>query len=282
MPRAPHFKRVDTQLLAVFAIAYVLVAVLSWFALGPVAVAVLLGIVLLLLAGLLLHLHRERQTEMLHALNHTQALIDLYTLLDLRAPLPRFSGWAASAELASTLAGIVLDQQPRRVLELGSGASSIVIGYALEQVGEGQLLSLDHDATYAAQTRRLVAQHGLADHVAITDAPLVPQTIDGRTRPWYDLGAVDLDAFAGAEGIDLVVVDGPPRESDPDARYPALPLLLHALHPRAVIVLDDALRDEEQRALARWQAEVPDLAVETIPSAKGIAVVRRTPPEVRV
>lgn len=276
MFKGPHFKHADTRLLVAFGLLYVLVAVVAWLTAGPAAVVVLLGVVLLLLAGLALHLHRERQAELSHALNHTQALVALHTLLEPRRPLPPFSGWAASAELAATLVGLVLERKPQRVLELGSGASSVVIGYALERVGGGRLLSLDHDADYGRQTSDRLERHGLSAHVEVRHAPLVPQQIDGRERPWYDLSNAALDTFAGAGGIDLVVVDGPPRESDPEARYPALPLLLDHLAPDAVIVLDDALRDEEQAALRRWTAEVPGLTVEVIPTPKGVAVVRRT------
>ncbi len=278
----PHFKHADTRLLAALGAGYGLVAGLLWTTLGlSGALLVLPGVVLLALAGLALHLHRERQAEAVHAQNHTQALLALHTLLDLRAPLPPLSRWAASAELAVTLADLVLERSPRRVLELGSGASSLVVGYALEQAGGGHLLSLDHDPNYARQTARLAERHGLAGRVEVASAPLVEQSIGGRSQPWYDLGVADLGAFAGPEGIDLLVVDGPPRESDPGARYPALPLLLDRLAPDAVIVLDDALRAEEQAALRRWQAEVPGLSVEVLPTAKGVAVVRRLPVSVR-
>jgi len=275
MLKGPHFKHADTQLLVAFGLLYVAVAIVAWLAVGPGAMVVLLGVVLLLLAGLALHLHRERQTELAHALNHVQALVALHTLLEPRRPLPPFSGWAASAELATTLVGLVLERKPQRVLELGSGASSVVVGYALEQAGGGRLLSLDHDADYGRQTSDRLERHGLSTYVEVRHAPLVRQQIDGRERPWYDLSHAALEAFAGGDGIDLLIVDGPPRESDPEARYPALPLLLDHLAPDAVIVLDDALRSEEQAALGRWKTEVPGLSVEIIPSAKGIAVAHR-------
>jgi predicted O-methyltransferase YrrM len=273
---APHFKHADTRLLIGFGLAYAAAAIALWLPLGLVSLPILVGLALLLLAGLALHLHRERQTEASHALNHVQALIDLHTLLTPRAPLPRFSGWAASAELASTIVGLILERKPQRVVELGSGASSIVVGYALERVGHGCVLSFDHDREYAAKTRRHIERHDLTDRVEVQHAPLVRQQIDGRQRPWYALADIEtaLDAFAGDHGIDLLIVDGPPRESDPEARYPALPALADRLADGAVVVLDDALRDEEQHALDRWKAEIPGIDVEIIPSAKGVAVVR--------
>lgn len=277
MFRSPNFKHADTQLLAAFGVLYIGAVAGGWVAFGAAAaLAIGLGLVLLLVSGLLLHLHRERQAEVTHALDHVHGLLSVHTLLEPRAPLPGFTRWAASAEFCAALTQIVLDRQPRRVLELGSGTSSVVLGYALERAGGGRLLSLDHDAVYAEKTRQHLRRHGLDDRADVLHAPLETQSIDGRQRPWYHLPDAELDGFVADGGIDLLVVDGPPRESDPEARYPALPLLLDRLAPDAVLVLDDADRAEEQAALARWQSEVPGLTVETIASARGIAVVRRS------
>lgn len=272
----PHFKHVDTLLLVRLGLGYTLVgAAATWLLPSGVAIVTMLGLVLLLVSGLLLHLHRERQAEVTDALDHVHGLLSLHALLEPRAPLPGFTRWAASAELCAVLVGLVLERRPRRVLELGSGTSSVVLGYALERAGGGRLLSLDHDDAYAEKTRQHLRRHGLDDRTAVLHAPLVPQTIDGRQRPWYRLPEAELDAFAADGGIDLLVIDGPPRESDPEARYPALPLLLDRLAPDVVVVLDDAHRPEEQAALARWQADVPGLTVEVMDSAKGVAVARR-------
>lgn len=275
MVPTPHFKHADTRLLVAYGALYVAAVVGGWAVFGAAAaLAVALGLVLLLVSGLLLHLHRERQAEVTDALDHVHGLLSLHALLEPRAPLPGFTRWAASAELCAALTGLVLERRPQRVLELGSGTSSVVLGYALERAGGGRLLSLDHDDAYAEKTRQHLRRHGLDERAAVLHAPLVRQTIGGRERPWYRLPEAELDAFAAEGGIDLLVVDGPPRESDAEARYPALPLLLDRLAPEAVLVLDDAHRPEEQAALARWQAEVPGLTVEVMDSAKGVAVAR--------
>jgi len=78
-------------------------------------------------------------------------------------------------------------------------------------------------------------------------APLRSLRVDGEDYRWYDTAAVeDLD------GIDLLLVDGPPAAVGPLARYPAVPRLESKLSPTATIILDDAARSDERQILMRW------------------------------
>ncbi|HYE57892.1 MAG TPA: class I SAM-dependent methyltransferase [Rhodothermales bacterium] len=214
--------------------------------------------------------HRRMQAAHEQLLEAVQALGSLQMRLPLRRSLPPLSGWGASPQLAATLADLVAERRPLVVVELGSGVSTLVLGYALEAAGAGRVLSLDHDAAFAARTRTEVTRHGLADRIEVLDAPLVTHPSQGWR--WYDLTA--LDARLGGAPIDLVVVDGPPRQTAPNARYPAFSLLARHLAPEAVLVADDAARPEMQAAIAAWARE-GDFDVETVPSPKGIVVLRR-------
>jgi exonuclease SbcC len=70
----------------------------------------------------------------------------------------------------------------------------------------------------------------------------------------------------------LVIVDGPPGATGPQARDPALPALLDALpadpaHPLQVcLLLDDMIRTDEQATATAWQALL---------TARGITATRR-------
>lgn len=87
---------------------------------------------------------------------------------------------------------------------------------------------------------------------------------------WYDLREV-----AEAWKIDLLIVDGPPRATQPLARYPALPLLYERLSADARVVVDDAWREDEQEMVRRWLKQYPEFSVEYRESGKGIAVLSR-------
>jgi hypothetical protein len=73
------------------------------------------------------------------------------------------------------------------------------------------------------------------------------------------------------------LVDGPPGygEGMAASRYPALPALRGKLAPGALVVLDDAEREPEQRILAQWRDAVPEWEFAAYP--EGIAVGRSTP-----
>jgi len=204
---------------------------------------------------------------------HCQALATLHAILPLRAPLPPMAGWAATPELAAVVAAEILARRPRRVVEVGSGVTTLVAGYALQKVGQGgRLVSLDHDAAFAAETRRHLARHGLSEVAEVFHAPLVPVTLGEESSVFY------ATKDAGDEPIDMFIVDGPPSESRPLARYPAVPVLWDRLSDRAVVILDDARRPDEQEIVARWQRDHPDLHLEWVSSVKGIAILSRTAP----
>jgi predicted O-methyltransferase YrrM len=104
------------------------------------------------------------------------------------------------------------------VVECGSGSTTLVIADKLRQSGSGRIVSLEHDAFYAARTTQLINLAGLSDLARVVEAPLRPQQFADRIIEWYDRPIVE-EAIDGE--IDVLVVDGPPQLS-PWARWPAL------------------------------------------------------------
>lgn len=173
-----------------------------------------------------------------------------------RAPMPSSGHWALNPTDLLELWLVVDRRRPALVLELGSGVSSVWLGYAVERYG-GQLISIDHDPAYATQTRAQLRRHGLDQLAEVRLAPLRPVTLDGELFQWYDQAA-----FTGVAGVELLLVDGPPGGTGPQARYPALRLLSDQLAPQATVVLDDAERPDEQKILRRWVEAAPGLVHE--------------------
>ncbi|MET0425324.1 MAG: class I SAM-dependent methyltransferase [Actinoplanes sp.] len=185
-----------------------------------------------------------------------EALAQLFGGFTPRAPMPSSGGFALNPTDLLDLLHLIRTRRPRLVLELGSGTSSVWIAYALEQLG-GRLVSLDHDPGYAARTREALAAHGLTGVAEVRDAPLRPVDLDGRSFPWYDTAALtDLD------GVDLLLIDGPPAKTGPDARYPAMRVLEDRLADAATVVFDDANREDEQAAMRRWVETIEGLTPE--------------------
>lgn len=174
-----------------------------------------------------------------------------------------------SPENALTLCQEILYGRPRRILELGSGSSTLLMARCLEILGrEGRsIVSLDHGEFWVEDSRRKLERAGLLELARVIHAPIVP-TDDG---PWYDLSVLPDEAGP----FDLVLVDGPEGgKGDPLARYGALPRLRQRLAPGAVLVLDDGLREGEQEVVRRWSALEPGLEVTFVPSHEGLYVVR--------
>jgi predicted RNA methylase len=202
-----------------------------------------------------------------------EALLDLRTMLQPRALMPQLRNWAASPDVLRWLAEYVISHRPKVVVECGSGASSLVMGYAVQQAGFGRVVSLEHDADYAEITARRVVDHGLQDVVEVRHAPLTPwASPNDQNWNWYDLTAVkDL------HGIGLVFVDGPPAGTSPLARYPAMPVLLPHCADEVSFVLDDTIRAEEVEISGRWMQEAPGFTRQVLRADKGMHVLTRRP-----
>lgn len=181
-----------------------------------------------------------------------EAALQLHARFSPRAPMPPSGKWAMDARGLLELVALVQSQDVTTVVELGGGTSTVWLAYALEQTG-GRLVSIDHDSTYGEVTRWNIERHRLGEIADVRIAPLRPWDGEG-TSPWYAT-----DAFSGLSDIDLLLVDGPPASTAPDARYPALPVLLGQLSEGALVVLDDADRSTEKRIVERWLEEFPSL-----------------------
>jgi predicted O-methyltransferase YrrM len=156
----------------------------------------------------------------------------------------------------------------RRVLELGSGVSTLLIANAFRRAGGGTVLSLDDDARWAAQTTATLEREGLAPFAEVRVASLKDITSGGRTAQWYDLSGID-----PGMRFDFVIVDGPPAwKTDRLARLPALYELRKHLGENGVLVLDDAGRGGETEIARQWQRDFPDLHFRMVDVGRGLFV----------
>ena len=99
----------------------------------------------------------------------------------------------------------------------------------------------------------------------------VLENIDGQEGPWYK-GVPDI---LGNRKVELLIVDGPPREIFRMARYPALPMLYEYLSEACTVVLDDVSRNDEKEIIKRWLELYPEFKIEYIREGHGIAMLTR-------
>lgn len=140
------------------------------------------------------------------------------------------------------------------VLELGSGASTVVLARLLRELGGGALVAVEHDMRWADRIRHQLA-HERLDAASVVFAPMGPHRDGWDDAEWY--AEAVLTAALPDRPLDVLVVDGPPawQPGTEHARYPALPVLAGRLAPGAAVVLDDVERAGEQAVLERWRAE---------------------------
>ena len=205
-------------------------------------------------------------------ISETQGLVQLSSF-NHTYPMPFGGSWALTPDAAVVLAREIALNRPQTIVELGSGVSTVLIGRMLKQAGSGKLFSLDHDPSWAAETRRHIEASGLQDHVVVLDAPLAKQPFGGQEFNWYQVP----EQLKQAGGIDLIIVDGPPQALDPNGmpRYPALPAFLAQLSPQAMIYVDDAKRPQEQAMIARWLQENPGFKSRMLETVPGTCLLKR-------
>jgi predicted O-methyltransferase YrrM len=202
-------------------------------------------------------------------LTQVSGVVGIYQVLQPRVPYPTFGGWAIDGGSARHFISKILTDRPQVIVEMGSGLSTILAAQAMDVIGiEGQVISLEHDESWAEHARSMVEQHGVAHRCRVVHAPLVDTIVDGESYKWYDLTKAELP-----EQIELVLVDGPPKSTGPLARYPAIPLLYDSLRIGATVLIDDAARPDEREALARWAEMYPDLSVTFVEGSKGLAEI---------
>lgn len=176
---------------------------------------------------------------------HKQALLRRVGL----APdaLPHLGSWKADTHLLHRVVDQIEQKRPANIVELGSGATSLVVAKALAMHGGGTLHSYDQHLPFIAEMQAWLAEHDLSAHFG--HAPLSQR--DPRwPGVWYSLPDLPLT-------IDLLLIDGPPWAVHPFVRGMA-ERLFDRIAPGGVVMLDDAARPGERYVARRWRRRWPD------------------------
>jgi hypothetical protein len=204
-------------------------------------------------------------------MHQTQAIANLFRLVEPRGVIPPMGGWAASPDIVAVLVDDLLSHRPGLVVECGSGVSTLWLALVAQRFElPTRIVSLDHDPYFAALTRQALIQHGVDHLVEVRDAPLALIELAGHKTDWYETSAID-----DLHDVGLLFVDGPPDATGPLARLPAVPLFRERLAARATVLLDDLVRPSEQEVAMRWQVLLADFHVDRLPLQKGAVRFRR-------
>lgn len=161
--------------------------------------------------------------------------------------LPNLGSWKADTGLLTLLIDHVLAAKPQTVVELGAGATSLILARCLQVNGGGRLVSYDQHGDFVKATGEWLADNGLAADLRAVPLEAPPGDWPGL---WYGLTGVP-------ESIDLLVIDGPPWTIHPYVRG-AAETLFDRIPSGGVVMLDDAARPGERVVASRWRKRWPD------------------------
>ncbi len=172
---------------------------------------------------------------------------------------PVWNGWALDRHTAEELAATLYRDQPRIVVETGSGMSTVLLAEYALRTG-ARVTSLEHNSRYHGTTTAALAARGLGEHADVRLCPLEDIDTPVGKLPWYRTRIPEEVSFA--------LVDGPPGTVGRGAA-------LFALHPYLnpdgwQVWLDDANRPTEGEALKAWATHLP-VEYEMVQFPKGCA-----------
>jgi predicted O-methyltransferase YrrM len=180
------------------------------------------------------------------------------------------NGWALAPDTLRLLAALVAELRPRHIVEFGSGVSTLVLARAAASSGGSAISSVDHDPVYVARTATLLQGQDGEGLVSLQLASLVARVRADELHPHYLL---DRAALASERCADLVLIDGPPAALG--GRAGMLYESLDFAQAGTVVLLDDAAREPERDAIARWAARLGDAVLIGRPDGfeRGLAAI---------
>jgi len=236
-------------------------------------IALFISSTILLIACLIkiyLDLNKNREEIRDHFIQ-TESSIQITKLINPIIPFPTSGDWAATSHFIAVLFKYIIKNKPKTIVELGSGVSTLYSSQLIKDFNlSTQVISLDHDKTYGSKTNEYLKDAQLDNNAQVILAPLTTHTINDKNWKWYETTGLKKE-----QKIDLLVVDGPITYLQSNARYPAIPILFSMLSPKAIILVDDYNRKDEQAIVKLWLEEYDITLIEEVSSVKGYAVLQK-------
>ncbi len=179
------------------------------------------------------------------------------------------SSWSIGEAAFEALVTNMREIQPKRILEFGSGASTVRLAMAFP---DAEITSVESSPEHFARVLSLVERASISRKPTILFCPLSWRFIGGALYQTYaPLGDPnDLRTF------DIVVVDGPPVWTR-RGREACLHMVVESLRVGGRVYLDDCRREQEQRIVRNWQTVYgrDAFSVSVIDQGHGIRVLEK-------
>jgi predicted O-methyltransferase YrrM len=192
-----------------------------------------------------------------------ESVLGIYNLLNHDFSLGPLRSWAISPDALQIILVDIAIRRPSRVVEFGSGQSTVAIAKLLATLG-GSLTSVEHDSTYYLNVHKLLTLFAIQDKVHSIIRPLLPLS-PGETT--YDLKDLPVTS------PEVVLIDGPPGGQK--NRLAPLRWAYRNISEGGVIYLDDYCREYEKTCVRLLQQEFPDLILSSRQTEKSLAIIEK-------
>ena len=181
---------------------------------------------------------KKKTTSILRKENGVQTMDQL-----LDSPHLTWNDWTISKRLAIELTIHLEKTKPERILEIGSGTSTVFLAHYAAQ-HQAKVVSVEHDRCYYEKTAQQLIEMSLMDAVELRLAPFISrECADGSSYPWYHTYPSDK--------FDFIFVDAPPLKY---GRQATLFALSENLNPNKwELWMKDGKRDHEQMCVEIWK-----------------------------
>ncbi|HGN1556184.1 TPA: hypothetical protein ACKRMY_006366 [Pseudomonas aeruginosa] len=224
------------------------------------------------------HIEAAVKSNSINAVRQVQSFVGMQQYFN-TGVLPAFNSeghsWPVSADFALFLMQRLVLERYDLVIEFGSGMSTVVIAKTLSIIAEHAqthltpFVSFDHLDLYYQKTSAYLRHAGLNNAVELMLKPLQDWggAPDDQIYPYYsceDALAKRAQDFGASVPRVLVIVDGPPAATGPQARYPAAPMVVkHFPTSRIDFVMDDYVRNDEKEVVQHWLADMKAIGLES-------------------
>lgn len=181
------------------------------------------------------------------------------------------SSWALHPDSCRFLASFVRVAGSRRVLEFGSGFSTLIFGRELSSFDGGSILSVDDSRRYSAAAEEAFRAAGSGTRAEFLVSPLRPRFYGPRLLLGYSLPRY----FRSRGPFDLALIDAPHHDYGRESVfYDAF----GALAVGGYAILDDANREDMEKAYVRVWRKVYGPSINTVHLEKignGLCVIQK-------
>jgi myosin heavy subunit len=252
----------------------------------------------------------------LNTVKQVESFIGVQSFLETGQLAMEYHGWPISSDVALFLLGKLEKNNYDLIIEFGSGTSTQLFAKAINNQVKGRgryadedlaligrnkddaytlttlplelpnrIVTFEHNKKYYNKTMTELEGNQLSHLVDLVHAPLIEMKIENEDYLYYSCEhkLAQLAAIYAERSVKiLVLIDGPPGDTGPLARLPAMPLLLNYLGKHQLdIVLDDYNRQEEKETVVRWKKQFDKRYLayeeEIVPCEKGAFFCRINP-----